>query len=340
MGFFDFLRLRTSSPSDAYVRAPSLTAVPSASGEETEDVSTGTAAIVDLQTTGIYPDTGQIIELAIVLFAFDRRARRITGIIDEYVGLRDPTTGIRREMRDVHGITKDMVRGKSLDEDKIATILARAEFLIAHDAAWDYGFLREMFDVVDSKKWLCSKSGIGWARRGFKSNELGSLLEATGQTAPEAHRSGPEARGLFTLLGQSAKGGRPYLAELLESQPIAARTIETIYRPYSSSGDWIGVRGESQKNRDGSDRQKIIAGLKVGDRATLVREPNNPYDRNAIAVYVSAGQIGYVPREDAEVHAPDMDDGATATARVVKINGGTPDAPSLGVVIEVDWESK
>ena len=35
-------------------------------------------------------------------------------------------------------------------------------------------------------------------------------------------------------------------------------------------------------------------------QAVLVREPDNPYDPNAIAVYSPAGKIGHLSREDAE----------------------------------------
>jgi HIRAN domain len=35
-------------------------------------------------------------------------------------------------------------------------------------------------------------------------------------------------------------------------------------------------------------------------QAVLMREPDNPYDSNAIAVYSPAGKIGHLSREDAE----------------------------------------
>lgn len=35
-------------------------------------------------------------------------------------------------------------------------------------------------------------------------------------------------------------------------------------------------------------------------QAVLVREPDNPYDSNAIAVYSPVGKIGYLSRDDAE----------------------------------------
>jgi hypothetical protein len=37
-------------------------------------------------------------------------------------------------------------------------------------------------------------------------------------------------------------------------------------------------------------------------QAVLVREPNNPYDENAIMVYSTAGHLGYLARDDAEVY--------------------------------------
>jgi hypothetical protein len=45
-----------------------------------------------------------------------------------------------------------------------------------------------------------------------------------------------------------------------------------------------------------------------GEYVGLVREPGNPYDANAIAVYNTQGQrIGYVPREQSAILAPYVD---------------------------------
>ncbi len=46
-------------------------------------------------------------------------------------------------------------------------------------------------------------------------------------------------------------------------------------------------------------------GERVEFRVVLVPEPNNKYDRNAVAVYAdSGGVIGYLSREDAEEYQP------------------------------------
>lgn len=101
------------------------------------------------------------------------------------------------------------------------------------------------------------------------------------------------------------------------------------------------VVGEAQRNLDGSDRQRIIKECKVGDEIRLVREANNPYDENAVALLTARGrQIGYLERETAEDVAALMDDGAHPTAVIAKILGGTGEKPHRGVVIDVRWSGE
>lgn len=62
--------------------------------------------------------------------------------------------------------------------------------------------------------------------------------------------------------------------------------------------------------------------VSLGDELELLREPTNPYDRNAVVVArLDGGQIGHVPREDAEAVAPLLDRGAMYQASCKKILG-------------------
>lgn len=50
--------------------------------------------------------------------------------------------------------------------------------------------------------------------------------------------------------------------------------------------------------------------IKIGERVDFFREPNNPYDSNAIVVKTQSGvKIGYVPKKDNVVFSRLMDAG-------------------------------
>jgi hypothetical protein len=59
--------------------------------------------------------------------------------------------------------------------------------------------------------------------------------------------------------------------------------------------------------------------MQVGDRLTLVREPENPHDPNAIRVDWRQVKLGYVPRRDNRQVARQIDLGAALEARISKL---------------------
>jgi single-stranded-DNA-specific exonuclease len=86
-----------------------------------------------------------------------------------------------------------------------------------------------------------------------------------------------------------------------------------------------------------SHYEDAVKRCRPGDRLILKREPENPYDKNAVAVLGENGeQIGYLGRDNAEWVARLMDEGKSLEARVKWVTGGTRDKPSRGVVIDVD----
>lgn len=76
--------------------------------------------------------------------------------------------------------------------------------------------------------------------------------------------------------------------------------------------------------------REAIADLQKGEALTLRREPENPHDRNAVAVYDACGQhLGYVPRQDAGAVAKVIDRGLQFTAKC-RARGTTS--------IDISWE--
>jgi hypothetical protein len=60
-------------------------------------------------------------------------------------------------------------------------------------------------------------------------------------------------------------------------------------------------------------------GMSVGDRLQLVREPDNPYDANAVRVEWRGVVLGYVPRRDNTAVARQLDRGAALEARIATL---------------------
>jgi HIRAN domain-containing protein len=59
--------------------------------------------------------------------------------------------------------------------------------------------------------------------------------------------------------------------------------------------------------------------MKVGDALTLVREPGNAYDGNAVRVDWNGHQLGYIPRNENAAVARQMDRGNRLAARITKL---------------------
>lgn len=59
--------------------------------------------------------------------------------------------------------------------------------------------------------------------------------------------------------------------------------------------------------------------MKLGDRLTLIREPENRHDRKAIRVEWHGQQLGYVPRAENGAISRALDNGEALEARVSRL---------------------
>jgi hypothetical protein len=97
------------------------------------------------------------------------------------------------------------------------------------------------------------------------------------------------------------------------------RTRASVMRWQSTEYAAKRVVGVTHKNRDGSDRQRILKSCRPGMRVMLAREPDNPVDPNAVAVRISGGQqIGYLAAEVAQWVAPWLGSGQVEFACRIK----------------------
>jgi hypothetical protein len=85
------------------------------------------------------------------------------------------------------------------------------------------------------------------------------------------------------------------------------------------------------------NRQRNIRLFGCADICTfaVVREPDNPYDPNAIRVEVAGYLLGYVPRADAKELAPLMDAGRRFLAYFVSRNEH-PLFDTVGLTVRIE----
>jgi DNA polymerase-3 subunit epsilon len=109
-----------------------------------------------------------------------------------------------------------MTHDQHLNADRIRYALNSTEFIIAHNAAFDYAFFSALYPEVSYRPWLCSMRQIPWNRYGFRSRGLQTLLQAHRIQTPQAHRASSDCQGLLTLLQYPSPRGYSYFHDLWE----------------------------------------------------------------------------------------------------------------------------
>lgn len=65
--------------------------------------------------------------------------------------------------------------------------------------------------------------------------------------------------------------------------------------------------------------KRLWSQMQPGDALTLVREPDNRHDANAVRVEWQGHKIGYLPRAENRAVAAEMDRGAPVEARIARL---------------------
>lgn len=83
------------------------------------------------------------------------------------------------------------------------------------------------------------------------------------------------------------------------------------------------------------NRQDIVKNIVQGTDISLERDYHNQYDKNAIAAKLIDGtQVGWIPKKNAAILAPELDAGIPWKARVESILG-TDEKQFKGVLIKL-----
>ncbi len=83
-----------------------------------------------------------------------------------------------------------------------------------------------------------------------------------------------------------------------------------------------------------SEMQANIALCKPGDKLTMIREPDNPFDPNAIKVYKDKMPLGYINRDLASQLAPRIDNGNKYMCIIQAVTGGGKKLHGVNIMID------
>jgi hypothetical protein len=132
--------------------------------------------------------------------------------------------------------------------------------------------------------------------------------------------------GLLGWLAATFRGRTVPLAQTAAPRPAAVNgQVRTFL---------LGVAGGDYANSDGTSRQRIMKGCRVGEPMVLVCEPLNPYDYRAVAVRrrATAERIGYLPRGHGLTRLVEQH---RVAASIAAVSGGTWSTPSRKVVLQI-----
>jgi DNA polymerase III subunit epsilon len=180
--------------------------------------------VVDVETTGLGPDSDEIIELALKLFSFHEETGEIIEIIDEESYLREPLSKSAQSnygrAYQIHGIPYDHVRGKTFYDERIMELFNQTDAIFAHNASFDRSFLFRMYPEVNEMNWYCTMKNVKWKNHGFPNSRLLTLLQAHNISKYQTHRAMDDITYLTELLKQKNPNGDLYLKEVLDYGPM------------------------------------------------------------------------------------------------------------------------
>jgi DNA polymerase-3 subunit epsilon len=203
---------------------------------------------IDLETTGLSSKEHEIIELAMVPFAYTQDGE-ITAIGDPIQRLRQPSTPIPAKITTLTGLTDADVEGHSIDPAEVAAIIAPAAIVISHNAGFDRPFAEKAWPHFAVKPWGCSMSDIPWAEEGFEGLKLSYLAMASGVFF-DGHRAANDCLAALHLLRLRLPSGATGLGRLLRSARAPTWRIWAENAPFEQKDK---LKARNYRWNDGGD---------------------------------------------------------------------------------------
>lgn len=197
-------------------------------------------AVVDLETTGMDPIRDRIIEVGVVLMRGRRIGRRFSSLVN-------PRRRLSPWILQLTGIDPEALAAAPDFEDvasRVQAMIDEADYFVAHNARFDYGFLRAEFDRMGwafRKRTLCT---VRLGRRIYPEvgrYNLDRMIEHFGISCPNRHRALDDALAAAELLKHYQKRGAAWEAAVEETRREATLPAALSRQEIDAIPNGVGV---------------------------------------------------------------------------------------------------
>ena len=125
------------------------------------------AVILDVETTGLNVDKGEVIQIALRPFFVSPTTGEVSGVKKNIGFLQEPSYPLDPIITEITGFRDEDLKGESIPWDKVSSLLSKCQFIICHNAAFDRQWvekaLRDAGQVAPSDAiWCCSMTQVDW----------------------------------------------------------------------------------------------------------------------------------------------------------------------------------
>lgn len=232
-----------------------------------------TAAVVDVETTGLDTENDQIIELAVRRFKYAPTGH-IVEIGKSWSWREDPGVPLSEDVIRLTGITNQDLIGRRIDERLATDILSSASLIIAHNAAFDRPLVERRLPNLPQARWACSCKEIDWRAAGFEGRTLGWLCTQAGWFF-DAHRAEGDVDAVITMLCHERTDGRTFMWELDASSSSDSWLIEAAGSAISTK-DALRMRGYHWNPKEKVWWREVFDRDLIAEQAWLAHEIYRP----------------------------------------------------------------
>ena len=213
-----------------------------------------TGLAVDVETTGTDHRRHEVIEVAMCRFLMNEHGRIVeTGLMRDW--FEQPAEPISAEITRLTGLTDDDVRGRVIPEGEATALLLGSDFVVAHNARFDRGFLEKKLPLGAGRPWVCSMHDVEWDEEGFGKRDLTALLGRIGLFF-DAHRADADVDALLHLLDHPLDTGGTVVGRAVRNARRRTWTVDAVDAPFQREG------GAAREGLQMGPREEGLVGLR------------------------------------------------------------------------------